>query len=81
MDRCYKEEPLEVMESLVPLLSTSATSEDTAKNTDKGLMEVEVKPQGEEEKFEMYDRIYIGLLSDEEDSDMDTDELIYAYFG
>ena len=29
----------------------------------------------------MYDRIYVGLLSDEEDSDMETDELAYTYFG
>ena len=29
----------------------------------------------------MYDRIYVGLLSDEEDSDMETDKLTYTYFG
>ena len=29
----------------------------------------------------MYDRIYVGLLSDEEDSDMATDKLTYTYFG
>ena len=28
----------------------------------------------------MYDRIYVGLLSDEKDSDMETDKLTYMYF-
>ena len=79
-DGC-KEEPLEVMESLVLLPSTLGTSEDTTENTDEGLMEVEVKLQREEEKLKMYDRIYVGLLSDEEDSDMETNKLTYTYFG
>ena len=77
----HKEELLEVTESLVLLPSTLTASEDTTENTDEGLMEAEVKLQGEEEKFEMYDRIYMGLLSDEESSDMETDELTYTYFG
>ena len=42
----HKEEPLEVMESLVLPPSTLATLEDTIKNTDEGLTEAEVKLQG-----------------------------------
>ena len=76
----HKEEPLELTESLVLPPSTLATLEDTTKNTDKGLTEVKVKLQGEEEKFKMYDRIYVGLLTDEEDSDTKTNELTYTYF-
>ena len=49
-DDC-KEEPFEVMESLVLLPPTSATSEDTTENTDEGLTDVEEKLQREEEKF------------------------------
>ena len=78
-DGC-KEETLEVTESLVPLPSTLAALEDTTENTDKGLTEAEVKLQGEEEKFEMYNRIYMGLLSDEESSNTETNESTYTYF-
>ena len=77
----HKEEPLVVTVSLVPPPSTLATLEDTTENTDKGLTEVKVKLQGKEEKFEMYDRIYVSLLSGEEDSDTETDESTYSYFG
>ena len=76
-----KEEPLEVMESLVLLSPATETSEDMAKNTDREvLMEAEGRLQREEEKSEMSDQIYMGQVSDEEDSDMDTDESNYTYF-
>ena len=42
-------------------------------------MEVERRLQREEEKYEVYGRIYIGQLSNKEDSDMDTDELNYLF--
>ena len=42
---------------------------------------MEEKLQREEEKFEMYDRIYMGLSSDKEDSDTETNKLTYTYFG
>ena len=58
------------------------TSNDTAENTSgEELAEVERKLQREEEKYKMYNRIYMGQLSDEEDSDMDTDDTSYTYFG
>ena len=73
--------PLEVTESLVPPPSDSANAEGTTRDEEEGLMEVEVKLQKEEEKFEMYDKIYMGLLSEEETSDMETDNSTYSYFG
>ena len=74
-------EPLEVTESLVLSPSDSANMEGTTKDEEEGLMKVEVRLQREEEKFEMYDKIYVGLLSKEETSNMETDELMYSYFG
>ena len=74
-------EPLEVTKSLAPLPSDSANMEGTVKDEEEGLMEVEVRLQKEEEKFKMYDKIYVNLLSEEETSNMETDELTYSYFG
>ena len=76
-----KEEPLKVTELLVLPPSALTTVEDTNAGTNEGLMEVEVKLQGEQEKFEMYNRIYVGLLSKQEDSNTKTDKLMYTYFG
>ena len=53
-------------ESLVPLPSDTTNVEGTTKDEEEGLAEVDVKLQKEEEEFEMYDKIYIGLLSKEE---------------
>ena len=68
-------------ESLVLPPSDSANAEGTATDEEEGLMEAEVRLQKEEEKFKMYDKIYISLLSEEETSDMETDELTYLYFS
>ena len=77
-----KAEPLEVMESLVPPPTTTEASGNTIEDTNgEELMEAERRLQGEEEKYEMYNRIYVGQLSDEEDSDMGTDDTSYIYFG
>ena len=76
-----KDEPLEVTESLVPTPQVTETSDDTAENTDEEeLTEAERKLQREEEKHDMFDRIYMSQLSDEEDSDMDTNDMGYTYF-
>ena len=76
-----KEELLEVTESLVPPPSMTEASDDTVENTNgEEMTEAERKLQKEEEKYEMYDRIYVGHLSEEEDSDMDTDDMGYTYF-
>ena len=77
-----KEESLEVMESLVPAPPMTEASDDTTGNTNgEELMEAERKLQREEENYEMYDRIYVGQLNDEEDSDTDADDMSYTYFG
>ena len=44
------------------------------------LTEVERKHQSEEENYEVYDRIYMGQLSDVEDTNMDNDNMSYIYF-
>ena len=41
------------------------------------LSEVKKRHQKEEEKYQLYERIYVGQLSEEEESDTDTDKLIY----
>ena len=75
-----KEEPLEVTNSLIPPPSTMEILGDMTENTDEeGLMEAERRLQREEEKYKVYDRIYVGQLSDEK-SDMDTDDSQYTYF-
>ena len=76
-----KEEPLEVTELLVPPPPMTEVSDDTAENTNgEELMEVEKRLQREEEKYEMYNGIYVGQLSDKEDSNTDTNETGYTYF-
>ena len=75
-----KEEPLEVMESLVPPPPMTESSDDTAENKNEEIMEAEKRLQRKEEKYEMYDRIYMGQLRDEGDSDTDTNDTSYTYF-
>ena len=50
-------EPLQVTESLAPPPSDSANMEGSARDEEEGLMEVELRFQMEEEKFEMHDKI------------------------
>ena len=81
-DNLREKEPLEVMQSLVPLPSDPANVGATTKDeTEEGQMDMEIRLQKEAEKFEMYDRIYVGQLSEEETSDTETDDLAYSYFG
>ena len=69
------------MKSLIPPPPVTEAPEVTEKTNGKELSEVEKKLQREEEKYELYDRIYMGQLSDKEESNMDTDGSIYTYFG
>ena len=56
--------------------------EDMMENANgEGLSEAEKRFQREEEQYELYDRIYMGQLSDEEESDTGTDDLTYTYFA
>ena len=76
-----KEEPLEVTDSLVPPPAmASVTADNTMEDTDGGLTEQELRLQREGEE---YDKIYISIISKEEesDTDMDTDESMYPYFS
>ena len=68
-------------QSLVPWPSDPKNMEATSKDKteEEGLTDMEIRLQKEVDKFEMYDRIYVGQLSKEETSDTDTDNL--AYFG
>ena len=76
-----KEELLEVTKSLIPLPSMTEALEDVTEDTNReGLLEVEKRLQREEEQYKLYDSIYIGQSSDEEENDMDTDGLTYTYF-
>ena len=55
---------------------------DKTGNTDReGLMEAQRRLQREEEMYEVYNRIYMGQLSDKEESNTDTDDSQYPYFG
>ena len=68
-----KEEPLEVTDSLVPPSVTasvmaSAIVDNAVEDTDGGLMEQELRLQREEEEYE---KIYISLISKEEESNTD----------
>ena len=77
-----EKEPLEVTQSLVPQPSDPVNIEVTAKDaTEEGQMDMEIRLQKEAEKFEIYERIYVGQLSKEENSDTEMEDLAYSYFG
>ena len=53
----------------------------TGNTNEEELLEVEKGLQKEEEKYDLYGKVYVGQLSKEEESDMDSDCLIYNYFA
>ena len=71
-----KEEPLEVTDSLVTPPAALVEEDNNIKETNGGLMEQELRLQKEEEE---YDRIYVSLLSDEEENDTEMDKSAYTY--
>ena len=75
-----KEEQVNVTELLIPLLTTKALEEMTEK-TDDELTKVEKRDQQEEEKYMMYQRTYIGQLSEEEESNTESDYSGSSYFN
>ena len=76
-----KEELIEVTDSLIPSPPLMETPEDTKGNTDREeLLKEEKRLQQEEEKYDIYRRVYIGQLSKEEESDMDSECLTYRHF-
>ena len=77
-----KEEPVKVMTSLIPPPPPTEESGDTTENTNgEGLLEVEKRLHRQEEQYEAYNRIYVGKLSDKEESNTDTDNSAYTCFG
>ena len=70
------------MTDLLILPPTTKTLEDTAEMNDNDeLSEAERKQQQEEEKYVVYQRTYVGQLSEEEESDSESDNSGYSYFG
>ena len=76
-----KEETLEVMTSLIPPPPTTEASGDAMESTNReGLSEEEKRLLRDEEQYELYERIYVGQLGNEEESDTDTNNSAYTYF-
>ena len=77
-----KEKLLEGMKLVLPQPPvTEAPEVVTENNNGEKLFKVEKRPQREEEKYKLYDKIYVGQLSKDEESDKDTNSLRYTYFG
>ena len=76
-----KEEPLEVTKSVIPPPPVTEAPEEVTEDTNREeLLEVEKRLQREEEKYKLYNGIYVGQLRKEEKSDTDTDCSTYSYF-
>ena len=77
-----KEEPIEVMNSLIPPPPPmTETPGDTTGNTNREkLSEAEKRLQKEEEKYDLYGRVYVGQLSKKVESDKHLDCSTYSYF-
>ena len=76
-----KEEPIEMTDALVPPSLTETPRDMSGKNNGKELSEAERKLQQEEEKYDLCQRIYMGQLSEEEESDTESDDSTYSYFA
>ena len=66
-------ELIEVTDSLIPPPPTETPEDMTGKNDGKELSETERKLQQEEESYDQYQRIYVGQLSEEVESDTELD--------
>ena len=73
-----KEEWIKVTDSLI-LPPTMIEEEEKA--TTEELMEVDIRYQQEEEKYMLWQKVYIGQLREEEESDTSSDYSGYSYFG
>ena len=58
-----------------------ATTGEMMEETMEGLTEVEKRYQLEEEKYALYQKVYVGQLSKEEESDTESDYSGYNHFG
>ena len=79
------EEPVEVTQSLILPLTDMTNVEGVIKDEpgeeEEKQTEMELRLQKEEELCELYDKVCIGQLSEEEMTDMETDNLSYLYFS
>ena len=73
-----KEELIQVTDSLIPPPLSMETPRDMPMERNYGKWKNRL--QKEEEKYNLYRRVYVGHLSKEEKSDMDSDCLTYSYF-
>ena len=74
---------IEVTNSLVPPPPpvTEILGDATGNSNGEELLEVGKGLQTEEEKYDIYGRVYVGQLSKEEESDMDSDCLTCNCFA
>ena len=79
------EEPVEVTQSLVlpptDMTNVEGVAKDEPGEEEKKHMEMELRLQKEEERYDLYNRVYIGQFSEEEVTDTETDNLSYSYFS
>ena len=70
------------MNSLIPPPPpvTETPGDATGNTSGEKLSEVEKRLQKEEEKYNLYGRVYVGQLSEEEENDTDSDCSTYNYF-
>ena len=84
-DRQKAEEPAKVTQSLVLLLTDTTNVGDAVKDkpgeAEEQLLEMELRLQKEVERYKLYDRVYIGQLSEGDTADKETDNLAYLYLG
>ena len=76
-----KEELIEVTDSLIPPPPTETPEDMAGKNNSEELSEAERKLQQEEESYKQYHRVYMRQLSEEEESDTESDSSTYSYFA
>ena len=77
-----KEELIEVTNPLISSPQKTETPEDITGNIDgEELSEAEKRLQQEEKKYNLYQRVHVGQLSEGEQSDTDSDNLTYSYFS
>ena len=74
-------DPKEELVDMTNSLTTKALEEMAEKNDSNELSEAAKEHQQTEEKYGVYQRTYIGQLSEVEESDTESDYLGYSYFG
>ena len=68
-------------DSLIVPPMTKIPKDTVEKRNSNELSKVDRKLQEEEEKYELYQRLYVGQFSEEEESNTESDCLGYSYFS